>query len=38
VRLDGAALRDAAGVTAGARVDVELAAGGFAARVEEVGG
>ncbi|MGZ8687015.1 MAG: exodeoxyribonuclease VII large subunit [Gaiellaceae bacterium] len=38
VRLDGAALRDAAEVSAGARVDVELAVGGFAARVEEVGG
>ncbi len=35
VRLDGTALRDATAVRAGARVEVELAAGGFAARVEE---
>jgi len=38
VRLDGAALRDAAAVTADALVDVELASGGFAARVQEVRG
>jgi len=36
VRLEGEALRDAAAVTAGTLVDVELRSGGFAARAEEV--
>lgn len=36
VRLDGVAVKDAAAVHTGALVDVELAAGGFASRVEEV--
>lgn len=36
VRLDGVAVKDAAAVSAGALVDVELAAGGLVSRVEEV--
>lgn len=36
VRREGAIVRAAAGIAAGDRVDVELAAGGFGARVEEV--
>jgi len=36
VRLEGEALRDAAAVTAGTLVEVELRSGGFAARAEEV--
>jgi exodeoxyribonuclease VII large subunit len=36
VRAGGEALRDSASVTAGDRVDVELATGGLGARVEEV--
>jgi exodeoxyribonuclease VII large subunit len=38
VRLGGSALRDASAVSAGTPVDIELAAGGFTARVEEVRG
>jgi len=36
VRSEGAVLRDAGAVDIGSPIDVELAAGGLAARVEEV--
>ncbi len=36
VRVDGAALRDSRAVAAGQAIDVELAAGGLAARIEEI--